>query len=80
MQESKATRGLDQLAGLMAQGKLKVHLDRCARRKLACPLPTARLRSLAWYQPTSKADPSGVLGPLLLRGHFPKSGPCAASC
>lgn len=28
MQENKATRGLDQLAELMAQGQLKVHLDR----------------------------------------------------
>ncbi len=29
MQESKAAKGLEQLAELMAQGKLKVHIDRC---------------------------------------------------
>lgn len=28
MQECKAARGLEQLAELMAQGKLKVHFDR----------------------------------------------------
>ena len=32
MQESKASRGLEQIAELMAQGKGKVHLDRCVLR------------------------------------------------
>lgn len=34
MQESGADKGLKQLAALIAEGKVKVHLDRCGRRRV----------------------------------------------
>jgi hypothetical protein len=36
MMDSKASRGLEQIAELMVQGKVKVHLDRCALRCACC--------------------------------------------